>query len=149
MKALIQRVREAHVEVNKDGHAIQVGAIGPGLLVLLGVESGDTSASMQKLMDKCLAYRLFADDHGKMNLSLLDSGGELLLVSQFTLCADTGRGLRPSFSKAAPPALAEQLYLEAANYVVAKLGSVQTGQFAADMQVHLINDGPVTFSLEV
>ncbi|MFK7731086.1 MAG: D-aminoacyl-tRNA deacylase [Pseudomonadales bacterium] len=148
MKALIQRVQEARVDVSRPDGVQTTGQIGAGLLVLLGVEARDSHDTMQKLMQKCLDYRIFADDNGKMNLNLVASGGELLLVSQFTLCADTGRGLRPSFSKAAPPALAEDLYQQAAEYVFNKLGSVATGEFGANMQVHLINDGPVTFLLE-
>lgn len=148
MKALIQRVQEARVDIASPGELITTGQIGAGLLVLLGVQAEDTAETMQKLMQKCLDYRIFADDKGKMNLNLVSSGGDLLLVSQFTLCADTGRGLRPSFSKAAPPALAEDLYNQAAEYVRARLGSVATGEFGANMQVHLINDGPVTFLLE-
>lgn len=148
MKALIQRVQEARVDITTANGLVTTGQIGAGLLVLLGVEAEDTSETMQKLLQKCLDYRIFADNNGKMNLNLVASGGELLLVSQFTLCADTGRGLRPSFSKAAPPALAQDLYNQATEYVRAKLGSVATGEFGADMQVHLINDGPVTFLLE-
>ncbi|MEM8498228.1 MAG: D-aminoacyl-tRNA deacylase [Pseudomonadota bacterium] len=148
MKALIQRVQEARVDIAKQGELITSGQIGAGLLVLLGVQAEDTPETTQRLMQKCLDYRIFADNEGKMNLSLIASGGDLLLVSQFTLCADTGRGLRPSFSKAASPALAEDLYIQAAAYVRKKLGSVATGEFGANMQVHLINDGPVTFLLE-
>ncbi len=148
MKALVQRVQEARVDVVDAGHVRTVGQISAGMLVLLGVEANDSSETMQKLMQKCLDYRIFADHLGKMNHNLETSGGDLLLVSQFTLCADTGRGLRPSFSKAAPPALAENLYNQAADYVRAKLGSVATGEFGANMQVHLVNDGPVTFLLE-
>lgn len=148
MKALIQRVQQARVDISRPTGIQTTGQIGAGLLVLLGVEAQDTNETMQKLMQKCLDYRIFADSDGKMNLNLVASGGELLLVSQFTLCADTGRGLRPSFSKAAPPALAEELYKQAAAYVHNTLGSVATGEFGADMQVHLINDGPVTFLLE-
>lgn len=148
MKALVQRVQEARVDVATTDTLITTGQIGAGLLVLLGVEAQDTPETMRKLMQKCLDYRIFADQQGKMNLSLAASGGELLLVSQFTLCADTSRGLRPGFSKAAPPALAEELYDQATEYVRSKLGSVATGTFGANMQVHLINDGPVTFLLE-
>ncbi len=148
MKALIQRVQEAKVDIAYPDGVVTVGQIGAGLLVLLGVEAEDSAETMQKLMEKCLAYRIFADQNGKMNLNLAASGGELLLVSQFTLCADTKRGLRPSFSKAASPELAENLYNQAADYVRRTLGSVATGEFGADMKVHLINDGPVTFLLE-
>ncbi len=145
MKALIQRVTEASVSI--DGE--RISAIGRGLLVLLGVQAEDSETSAEKLMDKCLAYRIFSDEQGKMNRSLVDVRGELLLVSQFTLCADTGRGLRPSFSKAAAPAHAEALYEYALAHVESKLGRVAAGRFAADMQVQSVNDGPVTFMLEV
>ena len=144
MKALIQRVRHARVEV--DGET--VGAIDQGLLVLVGVEREDDRAKADKLLGKLLAYRVFADDEGRMNRSLSDIGGGLLLVSQFTLAADTRSGLRPSFSSAAPPALGEELY----EYLLAQARlrhpQVTCGRFGADMQVHLQNDGPVTFLLE-
>ncbi|WP_248805646.1 D-aminoacyl-tRNA deacylase [Pseudomonas sp. MWU13-2100] len=144
MKGLLQRVSGARVEVAGD----VVGAIDQGLLVLLAVEPGDTQAQADKLLKKLLNYRVFSDPQGKMNLSLADTGGGLLLVSQFTLAADTQSGLRPSFSTAAPPALAEVLF----DYVVAQAqrlhGQVATGRFGADMQVHLVNDGPVTFLLQ-
>ena len=144
MKALIQRVRESRVEV--DGET--VGEIGPGLLVLLGVERGDDQPQLQKMADRLLAYRVFADAEGKMNLNVLEAGGSLLLVSQFTLAADTRKGLRPSFTPAAPPELAESLYEQMIDELRARGAEVATGQFAADMQVSLINDGPVTFLLE-
>lgn len=144
MKALVQRVREARVVVGDD----TVGEIGQGLLVLLGVEQADTPAVTEKLMDKLLHFRLFADEHGKMNRSVQDISGGILLVSQFTLAADTRKGLRPSFSSAAPPDLARALYEQATVYLQARLATVQTGIFAADMQVALVNDGPVTFLLE-
>ncbi|QLF93368.1 D-tyrosyl-tRNA(Tyr) deacylase [Pseudomonas sp. ABC1] len=144
MKGLIQRVRQARVEV--DGEV--VGAIDQGLLVLVGVEREDDPARADKLLHKLLNYRVFSDDQGRMNLSLKDIGGGLLLVSQFTLAADTRSGLRPSFSSAAPPALGEALY----DYLVAQARSqhaaVACGRFGANMQVHLVNDGPVTFLLE-
>jgi len=144
MKGLLQRVSGARVEVAGE----IVGAIDQGLLVLLAVEPGDTQAHADKLLKKLLNYRVFSDAQGKMNLSLSDTGGGLLLVSQFTLAADTQSGLRPSFSTAAPPALAEVLF----DYVVAQAqrlhGQVATGRFGADMQVHLVNDGPVTFLLQ-
>lgn len=143
MLALIQRVSEARVEVGGE----LVGAIGPGLLVFLGVEKDDSEANADRLLRKVLAYRVFADGEGKMNLGLAEIGGGLLLVSQFTLAADTGKGLRPSFSSAKPPAEAERLY----DYVVAQAhalhADVASGRFAADMQVSLVNDGPVTFLL--
>lgn len=144
MKALLQRARGARVEV---GGQI-VGSIDQGLLVLVGVEPQDTPASADKMLHKLLNYRVFSDAQGKMNLSLRDVAGGLLLVSQFTLAADTKSGMRPSFSKAAPPALGAELF----DYLLQQAKSshevVESGQFGADMQVHLINDGPVTFLLE-
>jgi D-tyrosyl-tRNA(Tyr) deacylase len=144
MKALIQRVRAARVEVAGE----VVGAIDQGLLALVGVEPHDTPASADKLLHKLLNYRVFADAEGKMNRSLTDVDGGLLLVSQFTLAADTKSGLRPSFSTAAPPALGEQLFDDLLAKARARHGQVASGRFGADMQVHLINDGPVTFLLE-
>ena len=144
MKALIQRVRAARVEVAGE----VVGAIDQGLLALVGVEPHDTPASADKLLHKLLNYRVFADADGKMNRSLSDVDGGLLLVSQFTLAADTKSGLRPSFSTAAPPALGEQLFDDLLAKARARHGQVASGRFGADMQVHLINDGPVTFLLE-
>jgi len=144
MLALIQRVTEARVTVAGE----TVGAIGPGLLALVGVEPGDGAAQVQKLGDRLLRYRVFSDDAGKMNLSLSDTGGGLLLVSQFTLAADTRSGLRPSFSTAAAPAEAERIFGEIVAYCRQKhRNAVETGRFGADMQVSLINDGPVTFLL--
>ncbi|MGV6396102.1 D-aminoacyl-tRNA deacylase [Pseudomonas caspiana] len=144
MKALLQRARGARVEV---GGQI-VGSIDQGLLVLVGIEPQDTQASADKMLHKLLNYRVFSDEEGKMNLSLRDVAGGLLLVSQFTLAADTKSGMRPSFSKAAPPALGAELF----DYLLQQAKSshevVESGQFGADMQVHLINDGPVTFLLE-
>lgn len=144
MLALIQRVTEARVVV--DGET--VGAIGPGLLALVGVEPGDGPAQISKLGDRLLRYRVFSDADGKMNLSLTDTGGGLLLVSQFTLAADTRSGLRPSFSTAAPPAEAERIFAEMVDYCCEKhTAPVETGRFGANMQVALVNDGPVTFLL--
>ncbi|PVZ10286.1 MULTISPECIES: D-aminoacyl-tRNA deacylase [unclassified Pseudomonas] len=144
MKGLLQRVRSARVEVEGE----VVGAIDAGLLVLVAVEPGDTEAQADKLLHKLLNYRVFSDANGKMNLSLADVAGGLLLVSQFTLAADTRSGMRPSFSSAAPPALGQQLF----DYLLAQARAlhptVQSGRFGADMQVHLINDGPVTFMLQ-
>lgn len=145
MIALLQRVRRASVEV--EGQL--VGNIGTGLLVLLGVEVGDDLQKMQKLADKVLKYRVFNDENGKMNLNVQQKGGALLVVSQFTLAADTNSGLRPSFTPAALPAVAEPLYLAFADYCKAQGLQVATGQFGADMQVSLVNDGPVTFWLQV
>jgi D-aminoacyl-tRNA deacylase len=144
MLALIQRVTEARVSV--DGET--VGAIGPGLLALIGVEPGDGAAHVARLGDRLLRYRVFSDEVGKMNLSLADTGGGLLLVSQFTLAADTTSGLRPSFSTAAPPAEAERIFGELVDYCRQKHQKpVETGTFGAHMVVSLINDGPVTFLL--
>ena len=144
MKALLQRVSQARVDVAGE----TIGAIDQGLMVLIGIEPQDTPASADKILHKLLNYRVFSDADGKMNLSLTDVNGGLLLVSQFTLAADTKSGMRPSFSKAAPPALGAELF----GYLVTKAktshATVETGQFGADMQVHLINDGPVTFLLE-
>lgn len=145
MRALLQRVRAARVEVAGE----VVGAIDQGLLVLVGVEPQDSQASADKLLHKLLNYRVFGDEDGKMNLSLRDVGGGLLLVSQFTLAADTKSGMRPSFSSAAPPAQGAALF----DYLLARAAEqhvpVASGRFGADMQVHLVNDGPVTFLLEV
>ncbi|MEE4909151.1 D-aminoacyl-tRNA deacylase [Pseudomonas alliivorans] len=144
MKALLQRVQGARVEVGGE----VVGAIDQGILVLVGVEPQDTRASADKLLHKLLNYRVFSDADGKMNLSLRDVGGGLLLVSQFTLAADTKGGMRPSFSKAAPPALGAALYDYLLDQARIAHSTVAAGQFGADMQVHLVNDGPVTFLLE-
>jgi D-tyrosyl-tRNA(Tyr) deacylase len=144
MLALIQRVTEARVTVAGE----TVGAIGPGLLALIGVEPGDGPARVAKLGDRLLRYRVFQDPDGKMNLSLADTGGGLLLVSQFTLAADTRSGLRPSFSTAAPPAEAERIFGELVDYCRQyHRNPVETGRFGANMQVALVNDGPVTFLL--
>ncbi len=145
MIALIQRVTQAKVDV--DGKTI--GAIDKGLLVLLGVEREDDSLKMEKLANKVMSYRVFSDENGKMNLNVSQAGGALLVVSQFTLAADTGRGLRPSFSGAGSPDQAKVLYEEFVAFCRAKGMPTQTGEFAADMQVSLVNDGPVTFNLQV
>lgn len=144
MKGLIQRV--SHAQVVVDGEV--VGAIEQGLLLLLGVEQADTEQQADKLLHKVLNYRIFADEQGKMNLSVKDIGGGLLVVSQFTLAADTKKGLRPSFSSAANPVLAEQLYQYFVMQARQQHNQVATGIFAADMEVSLCNDGPVTFMLE-
>ena len=145
MLALIQRVTEARVVVA----GRTVGEIGPGLLALVGVQPGDGPAQVAKLGDRLLRYRVFSDAAGKMNLSLADTGGGLLLVSQFTLAADTSSGLRPSFSSAAPPAEAARTFSELVDYCRQNHSSaVNTGEFGADMKVHLVNDGPVTFLLQ-
>lgn len=145
MIALLQRVKRAEVQV--DAHI--VGRIGPGLLVLLGVEANDQPVLLKKLADKVLNYRLFNDENGKMNLNVQQVGGQLLVVSQFTLAADTNSGLRPSFTPAALPAVAEPLYQQFVQYCQTQGVEVATGQFGADMQVSLVNDGPVTFWLQV
>lgn len=144
MIALLQRVTSAQVQVAGN----EVARIGPGLLVLLGVERGDSQTQADRLLERLLSYRVFADAEGKMNLSLRDQGGGLLLVPQFTLAADTRRGTRPGFSTAAAPELGQQLF----DYFVTQAKQqrpVATGQFGADMQVWLCNDGPVTFWLQV
>lgn len=145
MIALIQRVSEASVTVEGE----VTGAIGQGLLVLLGVEQGDDEVKADKLLHKVSGYRVFSDENGKMNLNVSQIGGSLLVVSQFTLAADTKSGMRPSFSCGAPPSEAERLY----DYFVAKAAAsgipTATGRFAADMKVALVNDGPVTFWLQV
>ncbi|ART56166.1 D-tyrosyl-tRNA(Tyr) deacylase [Acidovorax carolinensis] len=145
MISLLQRVRQARVEVAGE----VAGAIGAGLLVLVCAERGDTEAEADKLLAKILKLRIFSDDAGKMNKSVQDTAGGLLLVSQFTLAADTSGGNRPSFTQAAAPDEGRRLY----DYLVAQARAahpqVATGQFAADMQVHLVNDGPVTIPLRV
>jgi D-tyrosyl-tRNA(Tyr) deacylase len=146
MIGLIQRVRSAQVDVDQQ----TIGKIDQGILLLLGVQREDTNQLADKLLHKVINYRIFEDDAGKMNQSLLDIQGELLVVSQFTLPADTRKGLRPSFTPAAPPAMGLALYeyfVEQASLAIES--SVQTGEFGADMQVSLVNDGPVTFWLEV
>ncbi len=144
MIALIQRVSHAQVSVAEQ----VVGKIGAGLLVLLGVEKGDDREKASKLADKVINYRVFSDDQGKMNLNLKQAGGELLVVSQFTLAADTQKGLRPSFSKGATPEQARELYDFFSDYCQQAGITTENGQFAADMQVTLTNDGPVTFWLQ-
>ena len=145
MIALLQRVRQARVEVE----GTTVGAIDSGLLVLVCAERGDSEAEADRLLAKILKLRIFSDDAGKMNKSVQDIGGGLLLVSQFTLAADTSGGNRPGFSQAAAPDEGRRLY----NYLVERARAanpvVQTGQFAADMQVHLVNDGPVTIPMRM
>jgi len=143
MIALIQRVTQAKVEVGGE----VVGQIGKGLLVLLGVEKDDDRQKADKLAEKVLNYRVFSDENDKMNLNVQQVAGEVLVVSQFTLVADTQKGLRPSFSKGATPSLANELY----EYFAQKCGEkvkVECGRFATDMQVSLVNEGPVTFWLQ-
>lgn len=145
MRALIQRVTEARVTVDGD----IVGQIDSGLLVLLAVQPGDTEAIAEKMVHKITHYRVFSDDEGKMNRSVCDVNGGVLWVSQFTLAADTQKGLRPSFTSAAAPDFARQLF----DFTVARARELpirnQTGRFGAHMQVSLVNDGPVTFMLEM
>jgi len=144
MLVLIQRVTQASVTV--DGAV--VGRIGPGLLALVGMEPGDGAAQIARMADRLLGYRVFADAGGKMNLSLADTGGGLLLVSQFTLAADTASGMRPGFSTAAPPAEAERGFNQLVEICRQKhAAGVETGRFGAHMVVSLVNDGPVTFLL--
>lgn len=144
MQALLQRVTRAEVGVDNE----LVGSIGTGLLVFLGVEKHDTPELADKLLQKVLNYRVFADAEDKMNLSLLDIQGELLIISQFTLAADTNKGLRPSFSSAASPEVGEELYNYFVNQAKASRLKVAEGSFGANMQVQLTNDGPVTFLLK-
>ncbi|MBI1733011.1 MAG: D-tyrosyl-tRNA(Tyr) deacylase [Gammaproteobacteria bacterium] len=144
MIGLLQRVLRAQVDV--DGRSI--AAIDRGLLVMVGVLPGDTSRSADRLLERLLGYRVFPDGEGRMNRSLTDIGGGLLLVPQFTLAADTGRGSRPSFSSAAPPELGAALFAHLAQAAQARHSPVACGRFGAAMQVSLTNDGPVTFWLE-
>ncbi|MDM0042523.1 D-aminoacyl-tRNA deacylase [Variovorax sp. J22G21] len=145
MKAVLQRVGEARVDIG----GLTVGRIGAGLLVLVCAERGDSDAAADKLLAKILKLRIFSDAAGKMNRSVQDVGGGLLIVSQFTLAADVSGGNRPSFTQAAPPDEGRRLY----GYFVAQARSahpdVATGEFGADMQVHLVNDGPVTIALQI
>ncbi|ACV27686.1 D-aminoacyl-tRNA deacylase [Kangiella koreensis] len=145
MIAVLQRVLESKVVV--DGKTI--GAIDQGLMVLLGVEKNDDQVTADKLLQRILKYRVFGDAEGKMNLSLQDVSGGLLLVPQFTLAADTHSGLRPSFSSAAPPKQGKELFGYFVEQARNQYDKVECGQFGADMKVHLINDGPVTFYLKV
>jgi D-tyrosyl-tRNA(Tyr) deacylase len=140
---LLQRVSQAAVEV--DGR--EIARIGAGLLVLVGIERGDDEAAAERLLERLLTYRVFTDADGRMNLSVTDSGGSLLLVPQFTLAADTAKGLRPGFSHAAPPADAERLFAYLAKRAGIRSPGTQAGRFGAHMQVALVNDGPVTFLL--
>ena len=143
MIALLQRVREARVEIAGK----TVAAIGEGLLVLVGIERGDAEAQADRLLERLIGYRVFNDDQGKMNLSVLETGGSVLIVPQFTLAADTRKGTRPSFTPAARPDRGRELF----QYVVSRARGqpieVRAGQYGAHMQVYLVNDGPVTFWL--
>lgn len=145
MIALIQRVNWAQVHINNKLHV----DIDHGLLALIGIEKEDDNKLAQKLLDKILGYRIFADANGKMNLGLKDIGGELMLVPQFTLASETQKGLRPGFSSAKPPKQAEVIYDRLEQAARERHEFVQSGKFGADMQVSLENDGPVTFILKV
>ncbi len=145
MIALIQRVSRARVDVAE----ACVASTGRGILALIGIEAGDTAETSRKLLDRLLTYRIFPDDAGRMNLDLRQIGGELLLVPQFTLVADTRRGTRPGFSEGASPAQARELFAGLAAAAAQTHPKVACGVFGADMQVSLTNDGPVTFNLRV
>lgn len=145
MRALIQRVKEAKVVVDD----VTTGEIRQGLLVFLGLGRDDQLENGKKLIDKILKYRVFDDENGKMGWNISQAQGGLLLVSQFTLMAQTQKGLRPDFGPAMPPQQAKVLYDQLVEYAQSQFDHVETGIFAADMQVHLINDGPVTFQLEI
>ena len=144
MIALIQRVSRAQVDVEGE----TVGAIGAGLLALVAVEPGDGPAQVKRMLERLLGYRIFADDSGRMNRSLRDTGGGLLLVSQFTLAADTAKGMRPSFTRAAPSELGRQRFDELVAQARQVHPGVEMGRFGAHMEVSLVNDGPVTFWLQ-
>lgn len=144
MKVLIQRVTHAAVDVD----SVTIGQIDAGILALVGVEKQDNRETLGRMVQKLLKYRIFPDSEGKMNLSLTDTGGGLLVISQFTLAADTRKGLRPSFSSSAPPDLARSLFDEFVTALRVQHPKVETGRFGADMKVRLLNDGPVTFLLE-
>lgn len=145
MIGLLQRVREASVSIEGE----TVGRIGPGLLVLAGFRQGDRADRIPRFVQRLLNYRVFADENGRMNVSLRDTGGGLLVVPQFTLAADTNSGNRPSFTPAAPPAEGEALFAQLVERVREDWPDSAFGRFGADMQVALVNDGPVTFWLEV
>jgi D-tyrosyl-tRNA(Tyr) deacylase len=145
MIGLLQRVTSAAVEI--DG--AEMARIDAGLLVLVGIERGDDEPTAERLLDRLLNYRVFADAAGRMNRSVTDTGGSLLLVPQFTLAADTDKGLRPGFSRAAAPAEAERLFGHLAQRAGARLPGAQAGRFGAHMRVSLVNDGPVTFWLRI
>lgn len=144
MRALLQRVAEAQVSVDQE----IVGRIGPGLLVLLGVSKEDTYKDADRLADRVLTYRIFDDEEGRMNRSVLEIGGQILVVSQFTLVADVAKGTRPSFTPAAGPELAQELYQRFTDKLASSSLTVETGRFGARMIVSIHNDGPVTFLLE-
>ena len=144
MIALIQRVTEGQVAIGEE----VAGAIGPGLVALVAVEPNDTEASAERMLDRLLGYRVFADQEGRMNRSLVEAGGGLLLVPQFTLAADTRKGMRPSFSGSASPEHGAALFEVLVRRATERHAPVASGRFGADMQVSLTNDGPVTFWLE-
>jgi D-tyrosyl-tRNA(Tyr) deacylase len=144
MIALIQRVGSAHVEVE----GATIAAIGAGLLALVAVQPGDGEPQVVRLLERLLGYRVFADAEGRMNRSLAETGGDLLLVSQFTLAADTKKGMRPGFSTAAAPAEAESWFNRLVELAKEQHPRVEIGRFGAHMKLHLVNDGPVTFWLE-
>ena len=144
MIGLLQRVSSASVTVQNE----RIASINQGLLVLLGVQKQDEESNAERMVERLLGYRVFSDTEDKMNLNVLDVGGEVLLVPQFTLAADTNKGMRPSFSSAAPPEKGEQLFNRVVDIMGSQLDHVATGRFGADMAVELINDGPVTFWLQ-
>jgi len=144
VRALLQRVSRAAVRVDNE----EVGAIGPGLLVLVGVARGDVAATADRLAERVAGYRIFEDDAGRMNRSVLESGGMALVVSQFTLCAETSRGRRPGFEPAAAPDVAEPLYERLCAALESRGVAVRRGRFGASMEIELVNRGPVTFLLE-
>jgi D-tyrosyl-tRNA(Tyr) deacylase len=145
MIGLLQRVQSAAVSVAGE----RIAAIGPGLLVLVGVQRGDGQREARRLLERLLGYRVFPDADDRMNLSVQETGGGLLLVPQFTLAADTGKGMRPSFTPAADPATGERLFMQLVTMAEQRHSPLGCGRFGADMQVSLVNDGPVTFWLEV
>ncbi|GAB2686835.1 D-aminoacyl-tRNA deacylase [Aliiglaciecola aliphaticivorans] len=145
MIALIQRVTQAHVEIDNN----IVGQIDKGMMLLLGVEKSDSEETVKKLANKLMKLRIFSDAEGKMNLNIQQFGGAMLVVSQFTLVADTSKGNRPGFSDAAPPEQGKHLYQQFVEYCQQQGVECQTGQFGADMKVSLTNDGPVTFHLQI
>ena len=145
MIALVQRVTQASVTVNGE----RIAQTGAGMLALIGVEKADTQDSARKLADRICTYRIFSDVQGRMNVNLVAAGGQLLLVPQFTLVADTRKGRRPGFSQTASPAQASELFDSLAACLQPKVAALELGRFGADMQVSLVNDGPVTFWLQV
>ena len=144
MKVTIQRVTQANIKINNN----EVSKIKHGIVVFIGITQSDSISDVPKLANKILKLRIFNNNKQKMNLSLLDIGGEILIVSQFTLYANCSKGNRPSFKNSSSPEHAKKIYNEFVNYIKEKTNKVQTGQFAANMQVSLVNDGPVTFILD-